>query len=35
VIVGAILKWRIVGGNSLKELDELLYVMFGEDVIVE
>ncbi len=28
-------EWRIVGGNNLEELDKLLYVMFGEDAVVE
>ena len=28
-------KWRIVEGNDLKELDELLYAVFGEDVTVK
>lgn len=28
-------EWRIVQGNNLKELDELLYLMFGKDVSVK
>ena len=28
-------EWRIIEGNNLKELDELLYTMFGEEVTIE
>ena len=28
-------EWRIVEGNDLKELDELLYAVFGENVTVK